>query len=266
MDGVSADWGVGSYERTAQLLVPAAEVLVGVAGVRVGETVLDVGCGTGNAALLAAAAGASVTAVDPSPRLLAVAAESAASRGLNVTCMHGEAAAVPVPDAAFDCVLSNFAVVFAPDPGAAVAEMSRVLKLVGRISFTSWVPGGAAGALASATQELVRTALGAPTPPAGFAWHDRTALGGLFSRHGMVVTVDGPHELPFAAASPEAYLDAELASHPLAVAAFEILQQRGVQAEARQHLLDVLTAHNEDPKAFLSTSRYVVVTAQRALR
>ncbi len=255
------DWGVGYYERTAQLLLPAAEVLVGAARVSVGETVVDVGCGTGNAALLAAAAGASVTAVDPSPRLLDVAAETAAERGLEVRCAEGEAASIPAPDGAFDCVLSNFAVVFAPDPEAAVAEMSRVLKPGGRILFTSWVPGGALGALASAMQELVRTALGAPTQAPGFAWHDATALTDLFSLHGMVATVEGPHKLSFEATSPEAYLETELATHPLAVAAFDVLQQRGLGAEARQQLLDVLRAHNEEPDAFRSTSRYLVVYA-----
>ncbi|MDP1819960.1 MAG: methyltransferase domain-containing protein [Acidimicrobiales bacterium] len=260
------DWGVGHYERTAQLLLPAAEVLVGAADVSEGETVIDVGCGTGNAALLAAAAGASVTAVDPSPRLLAVAAESAAERGLEVTFAEGEAAAIPAPDAAFDCVLSNFAVVFAPDPEAAAAELSRVLTPAGRILFTAWVPGGALGAFAGAMQELVRTALGAPAPAPRFAWHDAAELSSLFSRHGMVANVAGPQELSFQAANPEAYLETELATHPLAVTAFEVLQRRGIEAAARRELLDVLRTHNEDPEAFRSTSRYLVVSARRARR
>lgn len=57
------DWGVGHYERTAEKLLPAARVLVDVAAPHSSEHVVDAGCGTGNVALLAAAAGARVTAV-----------------------------------------------------------------------------------------------------------------------------------------------------------------------------------------------------------
>jgi cyclopropane fatty-acyl-phospholipid synthase-like methyltransferase len=73
------DWGRGNYERTAEQLLPAAQTLVDAARLRLGERVLDLGSGTGNAALLAAAGGARVTAVDPSERLLSVARRTARS-------------------------------------------------------------------------------------------------------------------------------------------------------------------------------------------
>jgi protein-L-isoaspartate O-methyltransferase len=47
------DWGVGHYEHTAAQLHPAARVVVDRAAPQPGERVVDVGCGTGNAALLA---------------------------------------------------------------------------------------------------------------------------------------------------------------------------------------------------------------------
>ena len=103
------DWGTGTYERTAEQPLPAAEVLVEAVAVRPGERVLDLGCGTGNAALLAAARGASVVAVDPSERLLSVTREAADSQGLAVSTELGQAAAIPVPDASVDCLLSSFA-------------------------------------------------------------------------------------------------------------------------------------------------------------
>ena len=53
---------------------------------------VDVGCGSGNAALLAAERGAVVTGVDPAQRLLDVGAATAADRGLEVTFVLGEAA------------------------------------------------------------------------------------------------------------------------------------------------------------------------------
>jgi SAM-dependent methyltransferase len=258
------DWGVGHYEHTAERLRPAAQVLVDVAAPRKGERVLDVGSGTGNVALLAAAAGAHATAVDPSERQLGVALTAARERGLDVTCQVAEAAALPVPDASIDCWLSNFGVVFAPDPRAAAAETARVLTPGGRAAFTAWVPGGAIGALAATAQELVRAAVGGPPVPPGFPWHEAGEVAGLFSPHGLAVAVEGHHHIVFTAPSPEAYLDAEFANHPLAVAAFDVLRQHGQADSARDRLLEVLTDRNEDAGGFRCTSRYVVLVARRS--
>lgn len=121
MEGCSAasgpDWGVGHYERTAATLLTAARVLVDAAALCSGEHVVDAGCGTGNVALLAAAAGARVTAVAPSPRLLHVTHATARATGLAVRCELGDAGGLPVPDDSVDCYLSNFGLVFAPDGG-----------------------------------------------------------------------------------------------------------------------------------------------------
>ena len=260
--GPTLDWGVGHYERTAQVLLPAARVLVDAAAPRAGERVLDVGTGTGSAALLAAAAGAHVIAVDPSPRLLDVARAAAEQQALDLTCRLGDAAALPVPDASVDCALSSFGIVFAPDPSAAVAELARVLDVGGRIAFTAWLPGGAVGAFAAAAQDLVRAALGAPPAAPGFAWHDESAVSDLFRRHGMVAAVAGRHELVFTAPSARAYLDDTRDNHPLAVTGFEVLKQRGQADQATERLLGILDEHNEDAGGFRSTSAYVVHVAR----
>lgn len=257
------DWGVGEYERNALVLLPAARVLVDAAALAPGERVVDVGCGTGNAALLAAAAGARVTAVDPSPRLLGVTQGEAQRRHLDVTCELGEAAALPSPDASFDCLLSNFGIIFASDPDAAVAEIARVLRADGRALFTAWLPGGGIGALNETFQALVRAAMGAPPAAPGFSWHDESAVKSLFSRRGMEAAVESRHDLVFTATSAEAYLQAEARSHPLASAGFEMLGQRGQADEAYVRLVKVLKDHNEDPQGFRSTSRYAVVIARR---
>lgn len=252
------DWGVGHYERTAQMLAPAAQVLVDAAAPGAGERVLDLGAGTGNVALLAAEAGAHVTAVDPSPRLLSVAAGAAHDRGLSIACEVGDASCLPADDGSVDCVLSNFALIFAADADAAVREVVRVLDARGRAAFTAWLPGGAVGALAAAMQDLVRSATGPPPAASRFSWHDESAVTEIFSRHGMSTVACGLHELVFEASSPAAYLDAELRTHPMAVAGFQLLQQMGKAEQAREQLLHVLIEHNEDPDSFRSTSRYVV--------
>lgn len=258
----TVDWGIGQYERNALVLLPAAKVLVDAAALRPGERVVDVGCGTGNAALLAAAAGAHVTAVDPSPRLLGVTQGEAQRQHLDVTCETGEAAALPSPDGTFDCLLSNFGIIFASDPHAAAAEIARVLRADGRALFTAWLPGGGIGALNETFQALVREAMGAPPAAPGFAWYDESALKALFSRHGMDAALESVHELVFTAASPEAYLEGQAKSHPMAVAGLEVLHQRGMAEEAYDRAVKVLKDYNEDPEGFRSTSRYAVVIAR----
>lgn len=256
------DWGRGRYERTAVALVPAAEAVVRAAMLLPGERVLDVGCGTGTVALIAASAGAAVTAVDPSARLLEVTRTAAERAGVDLQLLPGEAASLPLPDSSFDAVLSNFGVIFAAEPRSAVAEMARVLAPEGRIVFNAWLPGGVVGNVNGTAMELVRQALGAPAPAAPFGWHDVRELEPLFATHGMTISIS-QHQLAFTDASPAAYLEAMCTSHPMAVAGFEVLERVGQAERAREQLLQILQKGNEDPSAFRSTSRYVVVTASR---
>ena len=256
------DWSLGRYEHTAEQLLPAARVVVDRAAPTEGERVVDVGCGTGNAALLAAARGARATGVDPAPRLLEVARARAAAQGLDATFALGEAAALPLEDGDADVVLSVFGVIFAPDAPDAAAEMARVIASAGRIVLSAWVPEGAISDAVRVAQEAVRRAVGAPAGPPPFAWHDPDALAGLFAPHGLEVTVE--HErLAFTAKSPRDYLDAESANHPLAVAGRAILEPRGEAQALRDHMLSIYEAANEDPDGFRVTSRYIVATARR---
>jgi SAM-dependent methyltransferase len=256
------DWSVGCYEYTAAQLLPAARVLIEQASPRPGERVVDVGCGTGNAALLAAERGASTTGIDPAARLLGVARAEAAARGLDATFAPGEAASLPIADGEAGLVLSVSGVIFAPDPGAAAAELARVTAPTGRVVLSAWIPGGAVSEVGRVAGEAVRLALGAPTPPPPFPWHDRDALSDLFGQHGFEVATD-EHRIAFTARSPGEYLDRELANHPLAVAGAAVLEPRGELDALRARLLAICEAANEDPSAFRVTSDYVVAIARR---
>jgi ubiquinone/menaquinone biosynthesis C-methylase UbiE len=256
------DWSVGRYEEVAARLLQAAELLVEEAAPLAGQRVVDVGCGTGNAALLAAVRGARVTGVDPAPRLLDVARGRAAAAALDVTFRAGDAAALPVADNSADVVLSVFGVIFAPDPRAAAAELARVTAEDGRILLTAWIPGSAVSRTNQVAQEAVLRALSAPAPPPPVSWHDPDALDQLFAPHGFSVTVK-EHSLSFTAASPREYLDREFASHPLAVVGRQILEQHGTADETYTQLLAILEAANEDPIGFRVTSRYITAQARR---
>jgi len=255
------DWSVGNYERTAGQLLPAAEELIEVAAPREGEHVVDVGCGTGNAALLAAGRGARVTGLDPAARLLQVARERASAEGLEIEFVAGDGASIPLGDGEADLVLSVFGVIFAPDPAAAVAEMARVCAPDGRIVLSAWVPTGAISRMARIPREAVARALGTPPTGAPFPWHERDALAELLEPHGFSLTSE-ERSISFTGESPAQYLDAE-AEHPLAVAARAVLEPRGEGEALRERMLEVLVEGNEDPQAFRVTSRYVITAALR---
>jgi SAM-dependent methyltransferase len=102
--------------------------------VREGERFLDLGTGTGEVALRAAAAGADVSAVDLSPGMI----RKAERRSDSVDWGVADVQALPFEDEAFDVVASCFAVIFAPDERRAAAELTRVAR--GRIAVTTWTP------------------------------------------------------------------------------------------------------------------------------
>src|SRR3954454_20436985 len=127
------DWDRGSYEETATELAPAAQDVIDRAEIQPGHDVLDLGTGTGNAAFLAARAGANVTAVDPSRRLLEVARERVKTGTFEVA----KAEELPFQEQSFDRVLSLFAVIFTEQPQQAAAEILRVLKPTGKALITA---------------------------------------------------------------------------------------------------------------------------------
>jgi SAM-dependent methyltransferase len=118
----------------------AAPRLLKHAHVSAGVTLLDVACGTGVVALSAARMGARVTGVDLTPELIARAKENAAIMTLEGQFLEGDVEALPLPDASFDVVLSQFGHMFAPRPDVAIKEMLRVLKPGGTIAFSTWPP------------------------------------------------------------------------------------------------------------------------------
>jgi SAM-dependent methyltransferase len=255
------DWGQGRYERTAEQLLPAAEELIEAAEPAAGERVADVGTGTGNGALLAAARGASVIGIDPAERLLSVAAERAEEQGLDLDLRLGSAEELPLEDGSIDLVTSVFGVIFAPDAEAAGAELARVAAPAGRIVLSAWLPEGAIAAATRVGREAVAAATGAQPGPPPFAWHDREALTGLLGPHGFAVEVSNG-ALAFRGTSAAEWFEKEVRFHPIRVAAAGVLGEEAA-AQVAEQTLAILEEANEDPGAFRVTSRYVIARAVR---
>ncbi len=110
------------------------------AGLRPGDRVLDVGCGTGDLCLLAArrvGPGGRVTGVDISEEMLAVGRRKVAEAGLadRVELLRANALDLPFPDRSFDVVTSGFVLRNLADLPRALAEMVRVLRPGGRAAI-----------------------------------------------------------------------------------------------------------------------------------
>lgn len=114
-----------------------APMLAEAAGIEPGESVLDVACGTGIAALAAAElAGPTgrVAAIDINPGMLAVARRKSGT----IDWIEAPAERLPFADAAFDVVLNQFALMFLADRTRALSEMTRVTRPGGRIVLLIW--------------------------------------------------------------------------------------------------------------------------------
>jgi ubiquinone/menaquinone biosynthesis C-methylase UbiE len=123
------------------ILGPWTPGLVRRAGLRPGERVLDVACGTGLVARAAAAAVGStgaVTGLDLNAGMLAVARSLGAPAAAPITWIEGSATAMKLPSASFDVVFCQQGLQFFPDRVAALREMRRVLVSGGRVLVSVW--------------------------------------------------------------------------------------------------------------------------------
>jgi SAM-dependent methyltransferase len=131
------------YERTAAryILGPWAQGLVDLAGIGAGEHVLDLACGTGAVARVAAervGSAGSVTGLDLNAGMIAVARSLPPPRGATIAWVERSAQDTGLPDASFDAVLCQQGLQFFPDKPEALREARRVLVPGGRIAMSVW--------------------------------------------------------------------------------------------------------------------------------
>ncbi len=138
-------WGSGNYAVIGTTLQIVGEQLAEACDVRWDQAVLDVAAGNGNATLAAARRGGRVTSTDYVASLLEHGAARASAEGLQVHFQAADAEALPFGEESFDCVLSTFGVMFAPDQTRAAAELLRVCKPGGRIGLANWTPDSLVG-------------------------------------------------------------------------------------------------------------------------
>jgi ubiquinone/menaquinone biosynthesis C-methylase UbiE len=211
-------WGSGNYAAVAERISESGEAVVERGGVEPGMAVLDVACGTGNATIPAAKAGARVTGLDFSPALLGIARGRSADATVEIDFVEGDAQELPFEDASFDRVLSVFGHMFAPDHERTASEMRRVLRPGGAIALACWTPEGSIGRMFRTLAELVPPPPDA-TPPILWGTEDyvRELLGDAeFERR----------EIEWTDESPESYAQFMLESFGPLLNAREVLAER----------------------------------------
>jgi ubiquinone/menaquinone biosynthesis C-methylase UbiE len=202
---VRAMWQLGDYHRFAKSTIwEIGPELVAACEIGPGQRVLDVATGSGNTALRAAQAGASVVASDVTPESFQAGRREAEALGVTLDWQEGDAQALPFDDGEFDVVTSSFGVIFANDQEAAAAEMLRVCRPGGTIGLTSFRPEG----VGAQFFELVGRY--APAPPPGsrspLYWGTEDNLRALFG-DGITELRATPRTYVERAASPRAYHD-----------------------------------------------------------
>jgi ubiquinone/menaquinone biosynthesis C-methylase UbiE len=163
-------WASGDYDQIAQGIQTVADHVVRSAGIRAGERVLDIACGSGNTSLMARARGAVVTGLDLTPKLLTIARKRAMQAGYgDIAWKEGDAENLPFPDGTFDVVVSSCGLMFAPDQQQVANEVARVTRRGGRIAIQAWTREGGVGRMFQVTNGYIPPPSGVPSP---FEWGD----------------------------------------------------------------------------------------------
>ncbi len=165
-------WMTGDYDLFSRYMEKDAEQFFQRLGVTPGTRLLDVGCGAGQLALIAARAGAQVTGCDIATNWLEKARARAAAEGLEITFEEGDAESLPYEDGQFDVVISLIGAMFAPRPDLVAAELTRVCRPGGMIAMANWTPGGFIGQMFKTISKHIAPS-GMPSP---VLWGDEATV------------------------------------------------------------------------------------------
>lgn len=185
------DWAQLQEQSTLPLLGAALDA----AHVTTGTRMLDAGCGSGLASILASLRGATVSAIDASTSQVAIASKRLADADVR----EADLEELPFDDASFDAVVAVNSVFYAASPPAALRELVRVVRPGGRVVVTSW------GNADQCEYAGVIRALGAlmPPPPPGappggpFALSEPGAIEAMLTTAGLEVTERRETACPF---------------------------------------------------------------------
>lgn len=254
-----ATWMAGNYDVFSRYMEPDAQLFYRRIGTQPGQQFLDVGCGAGQLALVAARAGATVTGCDISTNWLERARERAALERLNVHFEEGDAEALPYADGQFEVVASLIGAMFAPQPDLVASELMRVCRPGGTIAMANWTAQGFVGQMFKLISKYIAPS-GMPSP---LLWGDEAVVRERFSK-GMLGVRCTPRfyqlEYPF---PPETVVEFFRENYGPMTRAFACLDSEQ-QAQLKAELVALWTSNNRsEGNNTLVDAEYLEVIAHR---
>lgn len=165
-------WMAGDYDRFSRYMESGAREFYERLPVAPGCRFLDVGCGSGQLALMAAKDGLEVTGVDIAGNWVERARARAQAEDLRARFEEADAEALPFEDGSFDVVASLIGAMFAPRPDLVAKELLRVCVPGGTIAMANWTPQGFVGQMFKTVAKFIAPS-GMPSP---VLWGDETTV------------------------------------------------------------------------------------------
>jgi ubiquinone/menaquinone biosynthesis C-methylase UbiE len=253
-------WSAGDYPDLARTVEPTAEALVGHCDIGPGQDVLDVATGSGNAAIVAAQAGAKVTGLDLTPELFDAARRRMAEAGVEIELIEGDAEELPFPDSSFDRVLSVFGTMFAPRHEQAAAELVRVCRPGGLVGVAAWTPEGLMGRMFRITAAQLPALPPDLKPPT--LWGTEDHIRALFAASGAELEFER-RSVTIVHDSPDAWVSYYERVLGPTIMAKNALEPEGNWEGVRAELVDLFESHNQatdgtmriEPEYLISVAR-----------
>jgi SAM-dependent methyltransferase len=256
-----ATWMDGNYDYFSRFMQSSAAEFLDRLDVRPGATLLDVACGSGQLALIAARRGVRVTGVDIATNSIVAARGRATSEGLDARFDEGDAEALPYPDGSFDVVASIYGAMFAPRPERVAAEILRVCRPGGTIAMGNWTKEGFIGKMFKTFARFIAP----PGMPAPVLWGDESVVRERFGT-GLstlrLTRVNYRFNYPFGPADVVEFFRNYYGPTTRAFAALGETDRATLRAE----LVDLWTSHNlaSQPGRTAVDAEYLAVVGVRA--
>ncbi len=255
---LKATWMDGNYDYFSRFMKASAVEFLDRLGVDPGTSLLDVACGSGQLALIAAGMGAKVTGVDIATNAILAARGRAASEGYDIRFDEGDAEALPYEAASFDVVASLFGAMFAPRPELVAAELLRVCRPGGRIAMGNWTREGFIGQMFKTFARFIAP----PGMPSPVLWGDESTVRERFGTHVAdlrLTRVIYQFDYPFSAADVVEFFRQNYGPTTRAFATLGGADQ----VSLRKELIELWTLHNKasSPARTTVDAEYLEVVA-----
>jgi ubiquinone/menaquinone biosynthesis C-methylase UbiE len=248
-----AIWALGDYHAFATASIwDFGPLLVEACGISPGQRVLDVAAGTGNVAIRAAEAGASVVASDLTPENFGAGRREARAHGVELEWVEADAEALPFDDGEFDVVTSAVGAIFAPHHRAVADELVRVCRPGGTIGLIAVVAAGAVLDLFGIIRRYTDGLLVGPESP--LDWGTEAHVRGLFGERVESLSFDYRSLEP----NPLADIGFMKRHHPVLVAIYGELADQPERAAALDRELAALELRRRD-----EAQEFVVIVARK---